>query len=515
MTPETATAASTATWSNPILAGFYPDPSVVKVEEDYYLVTSTFEYLPGLPVFHSRDLANWTQIGHVIERDGQLASTDIPTLGGAWAPTIRHRDGIFYLVITDAMGRGMLVFTAERPEGPWSDGLVIDGVHGIDPDLNWGDDGVAYITYSGLDTTSGNAPTGHDGVLQFRVDLSTGTALEAPRSLWSGTGLKFPEAPHIYKVGDFWYLMIAEGGTERGHGISVARGTSPEGPFESGPSNPIVSARSTSRPIQNSGHGDLVRTPDGGWAIIMLGMRPTGLTQAFSSLGRETFITSARFVDGWLECDPVVSDATLAPVTADDGFDEATLGFDWVAVRRYATSFASLTARPGWLRLTGDGSTLDDIRPALVGRRQVSPFARTSVVIDPGTGSGGLGVRYDETHHYEIEVAGGVVKARACVAGIRQEWSVPAPKVPTPDGAIRLHLDVVPPSGDGMLDALTSDIVVLGVEGAEGRIDLARVDGRYLSQETAASFTGRVIVLFAVDGDVDFDDFRYGGSDTE
>ena len=135
-------------------------------------------------------------------------------------------------------------------------------------------------------------PGDHAGILQITVDLATGTPLSEPISLWSGTGLKFPEAPHLYQHDGAWYLVIAEGGTERGHGISVARGPRASGPFESGPGNPVVSARSTSRPIQNTGHGDLVQTPDGGWAVVMLGMRPKGATQAFSALGRETFITA-------------------------------------------------------------------------------------------------------------------------------------------------------------------------------------------------------------------------------
>ncbi|MCU1481792.1 MAG: glycoside hydrolase [Subtercola sp.] len=511
----TATATAVAPWPNPIVSGFYPDPSVVKVGGDYYLANSTFEYLPGIPILHSTDLREWTVIGHVVDRPGQLHSFDIPTLGGAWAPTIRYREGLFYLVITDAMGRGMIIFTAADPAGRWSDGIVVDGVHGIDPDLAWGDDGTAYITYSGLDTTSGAGPGAHEhgGILQVTVDLETGTPLSAPISLWKGTGLKFPEAPHLYRHGDFWYLMIAEGGTERGHGISVARGSSPSGPFEPGPNNPFLSARSTSRPIQNTGHGDLVETPDGGWAIIMLGMRPTGMTQAFSAMGRETFITSARFTaDGWLEADPVILNPRPEPLVIADGFDGETLDTDWLSMRRFATDFASLTARPGWVELTGDGSTLHDPRPALIARRQRHAFAEVSVVVDPGeAGLGGLAVRYDEDHHYEVEVAAGVVTARASVAGISQEWSIEVPA-----GPVTATLDFVASVGSSLLSQLTSDIVVLGaIDSAGTRHELARVDGRYLSQETAASFAGRVLALYATSGTVAFTDFHYEGSDSK
>jgi len=446
------------TWPNPLIAGFYPDPSVVKVGADYYLATSTFEYLPGIPVFHSTDLVTWTQLGHVVQRPGQLASAHVPTLGGAWA--------------------------------------LIAGVHGIDTDLAWDEDGLAYITYSGLDVTSGEDPGEHKGILQFTVDLATGTPLSSPVSVWSGTGLKFPEAPHLYQHGEYWYLLIAEGGTERGHGISVARGARPCGPFTEGaaaggPANPILSARSTDRPIQNTGHADLVETPDGGWALVMLGMRPTGMTQAFSALGRETFITSARWENGWLAADPVLLNPRAGETVA--------------------------TLADGRLVLTGGGRTLDAEQPALVGVRQRNPWSSTSVRIGGVTGSGdglgGLGVRYDEDHHYEIEVGTGVVTARACVAGIRQEWTVPLAPEHVVDGAVTLGLDTVPPVALSMLSGLTSDLVVLSVGAGADRVELARVDGRYLSQETAASFTGRVLCLFAVTGEVSFAGFRYTGTE--
>jgi xylan 1,4-beta-xylosidase len=494
------------TYPNPLIPGFYPDPSVVKVGADYYLATSTFEYLPGIPVFHSTDLAHWELIGHVVERPGQLASHDIPTNGGAWAPTIRHRDGTFYVVVTDAMGRGMLIFTADSPRGPWSDGVVVDDVHGIDPDLAWDDNGTAYITYSALDTTSGRRFSGHGGIQQVTVDLDTGKPLSAPRQLWSGTGLKFPEAPHLYRHDGYWYLLIAEGGTERGHGISVARGAAPDGPFEGGPGNPVVSARSTSRVIQNTGHGDLVQAPDGSWAVVMLGMRPAGATQAFSALGRETFITTARWEAGWLRIDPV----ELAPANQGFGFTDdfagPTLSPEWIGIRRYPTEFAHIRA-PGRLTLTGDGGTLDDTRPVFVGRRQRHRQIRMSVTVDAASGTGGLAVRFDELHHYEIEVGGGTVVARGVVAGIRQEWTCPAPAE-----VVTLHLECVPPSGSSMLDVLTSDIVVLSVSAADvDTREVARLDGRYLSQETAASFTGRVLGLYAVSGELTFSDVRYEG----
>ena len=183
-------------------------------------------------------------------------------------------------------------------------------MNGIDPDLAWDDEGTAYVTYSGLIMSGAQMGT-HLGVQQVKVDLDRHIALEEPRSLWSGTGRMFPEAPHLYRHDGHWYLMIAEGGTERGHGISIARGDSPEGPFEAAPANPLVSARSTSRPVQNTGHGDLVVGPDGDWLVVLLGVRPRSMTRAFSALGRETFVTTVRWPGGWPRSIP--SSSTPAP----------------------------------------------------------------------------------------------------------------------------------------------------------------------------------------------------------
>jgi xylan 1,4-beta-xylosidase len=493
---------------NPLISGFNPDPSIVKVGDDYYLATSTFEYLPGLPIYHSTDLVTWTQIGNVVEREGQLDSWDVPTLGGAWAPTIRFHDGLFYLAVTDAMGRGTLVFTATDPAGPWSNGLPIDGALGIDPDLAWDEDGNAYMTYSGLDTITGNIGE-HGGILQVRVDLEAGKALEPPRSVWSGTGLMFPEAPHLYQHGGYWYLMIAEGGTERGHSVSIARGTSPEGPFENNPANPVLSARSTDRPIQNTGHGDLVQTPDGGWAMVLLGMRPRGMTRSFSALGRETFITPVTWEDGWPVVEPVILNPRPGTGEFRDDFSDTELDGGWLAVRRFPSAYASTSARPGWLSVSADGAGLDDARPAFLGRRQRYQVETISALVEPGAGgAGGLAVRYDEAHHYSIELDGGTITARARVASIEQTWTLPAP-----EGPVELRIDTRQPNPDNALGSLSSDTVALQAVVDGSAVTLAELDGRYLSAETAASFTGRVSGVFASRGTVHFDWFRSTGTE--
>lgn len=499
---------------NPLIPGFNPDPSIVRVDGVYYLVTSTFEYLPGMPVYRSTDFAEWTQIGNVATRPEQVDVGKVLTGGGVWAPTIRYRDGIFYVIVTIAMSpRGCVVFTATDPAGPWSDGTTIEGIGGIDPDLAWDDDGTAYVTFSGLGTT-GSEFGAHHGIQQVRVDLARGTALEEPRSLWSGSGSMFPEAPHLYRRGGFWYLMIAEGGTERGHAVSIARSTSPDGPFEPHPANPVLTARGTKRPVQNTGHADLVDTPDGGSALVLLGVRPLGLTRAFSPLGRETFATSVDWVDDWPLPRPVeLSPRAGADVVVFDFADPDALDDPgWLGVRRTPSDVASLSATPGRLTMAGDGSTLDSSHPTFLGRRQRHLTATVSTTVDATHGTGGLAARYAEDQHVEIEARGAgdhtVVTARAVVAGLRQSWER---TLPAHD--VELRMEMTPPPTGFQPEALGGDRIRLVAAGDGEEVLLAELDGRYWTAETAASFTGRVLGLYAAEGTVAFSGLRYQGTD--
>jgi xylan 1,4-beta-xylosidase len=500
---------------NPAVPGFHPDPSVVRVGGDYWLACSSFEYFPGIPLFHSTDAEHWEPAGHVVTRPGQLALEAVPTGGGAWAPTIRFHEGRFWVTVVDAMGRGPLLFTAEDPRGPWSDGLVLEGVDGIDHDIAWDAAGTCYVTYSGL-ILGGPEVGRHLGIQQVRMDTTTGRALEAPRSLWSGTGLKFPEAPHLHEIGGTWYLMIAEGGTERGHGVSIARGPSPEGPFEGAPRNPVYSHRSTNHPVQNAGHGDLVRTDDG-WRMVLLGTRPAGMTQAFAPMGRETFATRVDWVDGW----PGVERFGLSPAApyaeTVTTFDEPP-GDEWLSVRDAARDW--VVTADGVLRITADPSlppdgdggvpvAMDAQRPRFLGRRQQHTASRLAAVIDPGDGIGGLAVRYDEWHHYDIEAGRGVVRARVRLDQLEHTWVVPAPA-----GGLLLWIETVPPVAGGFdPGGMTCDNVRLGFGEGDSRTVVAEMDGRYLTSDTTASFTGRVYGPYAAAGTVAVRRIVYGGGD--
>ncbi len=492
---------------NPLIPGYNPDPSIVRVGEDYYLATSTFEYRPGIPIYHSRDLINWELINHVITRPGQLQDKGVPTLGGAWAPTIRFYKGLFYVAVTDAMGRGTLVFTAADPAEEWSDGVVID-VDGIDPDLAWDEDGTCFMTFSGL-ILGGSEMGAHKGIQQARIDLNTGQRLEDVRDIWSGTGLMFPEAPHLYQIGDWWYLMIAEGGTERGHAVSIARGRTPDGPFESCPDNPVLTARSTSRPIQNTGHGDLVETPAGQWVMVMLGMRTRGMTRAFSSLGRETFATSLTWQDGWPVVEPVHANDLVEPPTYRVNFATNREVFakntELFSVRDFPADFGRVT--DAGLKMVGVGKDLDHEDPTWIGRRQrrFDSLSEVTFSVDAPETRAGLTVRYDEHNHYEIEFANGHIIARSAISYLKHEI------VANPTGlnlsSVRLYIEMTPP-GPSFFEGTTSDLIHLGYYGASGeKIEVAVFDGRYLSAEVTTSFTGRVIGFYVVDGEITVQEF--------
>lgn len=487
-------------FANPVIPGFHPDPSVCRVGDEYFLVTSTFTWFPGVPIFRSRNLVDWTQIGNVLDRPSQLdlSITHGWASLGVYAPTLRHHDGRFHMITTNFTHRGALTFvvTAEDPSGPWSDPVFVD-VSGVDPDLCWDSDGNCWMHYSrSVD------------IARCRINATTGSILDGPQTTWSGTGLQHPEAPHLFERDGTWYLLIAEGGTHAGHAVSVARGPSPEGPWESCPTNPILSHRSTDRPIQNTGHADLVEAPDGSWWMVFLGVRPKS---GFHVLGRETFLAPVEWVDGW----PVVGDVGLSmprrppgPIEharstggpERDDFDAPALQPQWIAVRRAPTTFASLDARPGWLTLHGSDATLDDDEPVFVGRRQQHRRFRARTLVDVAADTeAGLAVVMADDFHAEVAIVGTeiVVKVRASTLQTVIGTS------PTSGGRVVLRVET--------RDApLGPDLLAFGYEDAAGVFQVVgEVDGRFLSTEVALGFTGRVIGMFAVGGDAAFDWFEY------
>jgi xylan 1,4-beta-xylosidase len=272
-------------YANPVIPGFHPDPSACRVGDDCYLVTSSFEYFPGVPIYHSRDLAHWRQIGHCLTRPSQDPLGKARSSGGIYAPTIRHHDCTYYMITTNVSSGGHFLVTAPDPAGEWSEPTWISGP-GIDPSLFFDDDGKVYLSCSS------------QGIAQREIELPSGK-LGEERHIWAGTGGQYPEGPHLYKIGGLYYLLISEGGTEYGHMLTIARSSSPWGPFESCPRNPILSHRSLSSPIQATGHGDFLQDGDGNWWVLFLGIRPNG-HWPYHHLGRETFLAGLTWdAEGW------------------------------------------------------------------------------------------------------------------------------------------------------------------------------------------------------------------------
>lgn len=274
-----------ARFHNPIIPGFHPDPSICRVGEDYFLVNSSFAYFPGVPLFHSRDLVHWQQIGHCLTRPSQLPLSHSGPSGGIFAPTIRYHQGRFYMVTTNISGGGNFFVTAADPFGEWSEPVWL-AQGGIDPSLFFHQER-AYLTSTGVPEEGDPAGQGQ-GILQSEIDLASGSLLSRPRLIWRGTGGAFPEGPHLYQLGRYFYLMVAEGGTEYGHSEVIARSDSPWGPWESCPHNPILTHRGQRSPIQALGHADLVEAQDGSWWMVCLGIRP--VFPNAHHLGRETFL---------------------------------------------------------------------------------------------------------------------------------------------------------------------------------------------------------------------------------
>lgn len=391
------------TYQNPIIPGFYPDPSICRVGEDYYLVNSSFEFFPGVPLWHSRDLVHWEQLGYVLTRESQLPLEKCRTSGGIYAPTIRYHNGRFYMITTNVTGMGNFFVWTDDIRGEWSDPILIDH-HGIDPSLFWDDDGKVYYTGTGPER----------GIHQFEIDLETGAKLSETKIIWTGTGGKCPEGPHMYKLNGWYYLMIAEGGTEYGHMETIARSRSVWGPFESCPHNPILSHTGADKSeFQATGHSDIFTDVDGKWWIVFHAIRPSIFM--LHHIGRETMLAPVTWdEDGW----PVVNGGepipAVVPMDGDcyvpswgftDDFASEELAPRWSWLRNPDLSKYNFT-KPG-VTLYGAADTLDDWgAPTFLGVRQQQFDLQyeTEMIFTGETGCAGLTIFHTNEYHYDLLV---------------------------------------------------------------------------------------------------------------
>lgn len=285
---------------NPIIPGFYPDPSICRVGDDYYLACSSFELCPGVPIFHSKDLAHWEQICYAMTTENGFHVERNCGVGGVMAPTLRYCNGIFYIINTNFCDEGNYIITAENPAGPWSEPHWLKDVPGIDASLFFDDDGQAYIMGTG-DVWDNGTGVKERGIWLAKYDVENFHMAGEPVTIFN-SALRVgsaPEAPHLYHIGEYYYLMIAEGGTEHYHAVMVARSKELFGFYEGNPANPVMTHRhfGFKSPIINVGHADLVELPDGSWYAVMLASRL--IEGKCKNLGRETFICPVVWERDW------------------------------------------------------------------------------------------------------------------------------------------------------------------------------------------------------------------------
>lgn len=431
--PGGETAVRAGEYANPILSGFYPDPSNTRAGDDYYLVTSTFGYFPGLPVFHSRDLVNWTQIGNAVDRPDQVDFRDIPLSMGLFAPTIEHHDGAFYIFNTCVQCGGNFVITARDPAGPWSDPVWLPDLEGgIDPSLFVDDDGQAWLVNNGPPDREPEYD-GHRAIWIQAFDLETLSTF-GPRTVLLDGGVDFSqqpvwiEGPHIYRVGDDYFLMAAEGGTGMDHSQVVLKSDRPTGPYTPYDRNPVLTQRDLpadrEAPVTSAGHADMVETANGEWWATFLATRP--YTGDLYNTGRETFLLPVRWEDGWPRITgpgetipdrlprPDLPDSGPPPVpTAGDfslreEFDRDTLPAYWMMMRNpqsdwYRFENGALVLEP---RPEGLG---DFANPSYLGRRQQHANMEASMLVeftpDRDGDRAGLAVVQNDEYWYLISLS--------------------------------------------------------------------------------------------------------------
>lgn len=442
-------------YNNPVISGFYPDPSVCEANGKFYLVTSSFQYFPGVPLFESEDLVNWKQIGHVLTRKSQVKLDKVRSSGGVFAPTIRYNNGRFYMVTNNnSTNRNFYVYTDDI-YGEWSDPIEID-MDGIDPSILFDDDHAYFIT-------NGTDDDGEAGIVQCEIDITTGRKLSNAKLLWKGSGGRYLESPHMYKIGKYYYLMVAEGGTEYGHMVTYARSEHVWGPFENYEKNPILTNRNKAPyMIQGIGHGDLIQNSDRRWYIVTLGFRQIDTWEPYHNLGREVYLTPAAIDDaGNISCG---NDGTtdlsyeipgdfVQEIKDTYTFDNTSWDIDWAYLRYHHPENYKLTDNKAVLH--GTGITLDNVdSPTFIALRQKefkmeavvdvtistdnSSIDTRSVLAETATdtdktneshksfytnASAGMTVYMNEDEHYDIELVpsdiGIIAQLKLNIGGIK------------------------------------------------------------------------------------------------
>ena len=515
---------------NPVLQGYYPDPSICRVNDHYYLVCSSNEYFPGIPLFHSKDLVNWEQLGHVLDRPDQVPLDGVNPSGGIFAPTIRFHNGIYYVLCTRAGGdpkKRNFIVTATNPSGPWSNPYWLEKTPGIDPSLFFDEDGKAW--YTGNQTPEGGERYFKQREIWLQEFNIEKMELTGPVSILLDEGAirqaRNIEAPHVYKKNGYYYLIIAEGGTDFNHAVTVFRSKNIRGPYETGAKNPIITSRhlGPDYPIQCIGHADFVETQNRDWYTVLLGTRPYG-GKTFANLARETFIAPITWDDDW----PVVApgegrvlkefpapnlpEFKIAKTKIRDEFDAKKLGLQWNIIRTPTENLYSLNKKKGSLRLFLKTETIaEKSNPAFIGRRQQNMdfVASTSMEFSPkNKETAGLLVYQNPEYHFKLEylLQGGKKTLRLTKVKEGKTEIL----VERPTEAKNLYLKVSAKGQDYAFYFATK-------EGEWNLLD--KVNGSMLNRSVAGGFTGVYLAMYASSNGyktsnfADFDWFDYEGLD--
>lgn len=482
---------------NPIIRGFYPDPSICKANGKYYIACSSFQFFPGVPIFESEDLVNWKQVGHCLTRTSQVELHKVPSSGGVFAPTLRFQDGTFYMVTNNNSFDKNFYVSTNDIYGEWSEPVFVEQ-EGIDPSLLF-DDGKVYFT------SNGNDKEGKGCILQCEIDIKTGRKLTESLPVWNGNGGRYLESPHLYHINDWYYLMVAEGGTEYGHMITYARSKEPFGPFESYAGNPVLTNRNlggNQNRIQGIGHGDLIQDEKGNYYIVCLGFRQSGEWQPFHHLGREVFLTTVNWQqDGWFTAgdNGVVNEWVETNLSTkeqkqniyDVSFE--TTGANalrWCCLRDYKKENYEFAGNR--LRLRGTPITLEEAdTPTFMCIRQSEFDTTLAVTVSGEAAEAGVTYYMDESQHYDL-----------AVMSEKEEKKV----------ILRLRVgDVQAQVGSVSLgkECQEAELQIIStpekyefyciVQGEKKYLGSART--KYLSSEVAGGFTGVVMGLYAVDAE--------------
>lgn len=534
---------SQLTYNNPILSGFYPDPSICRVDDNYYIVNSSFAYFPGLPVFHSKDLVNWKQIGHAMDRPEQLDLEGAGVSRGLFAPTIRHHNGVYYIICTLIDKGGNFVITAKDPKGPWSNPVWLKEVNGIDPSLYFDDNGKAYVLFNSIPPNNISVHDGHRTIRMFEFDaVNLKVTGEEKLLINGGTDMaKKPvwiEGPHIFKKDGWYYMICAEGGTGYNHSEVVFRSKKVDGPYIAYDKNPILTQRqldpARKNPVTTTGHADFVETKEGKWVAVFLGCRP--YEGDHYNIGRETFMAPVEWKDGWphiLEGNdevkyqyPVPVPSLTKKVTNPFGgnayfsteFNTEKIDARFMFLRTVIQPWYSLSEKKGWLGIGLQKETCDGkANPSFVAFRQQNHNSTATTSLEFSAASdnekAGIAVFQNETHFYylcrSVTNSGPVVQLYKSVK----------------DSSMALiatrNIDISNKELGLKIEARNSEYYFYFSRDGKNWIYMTRegMDAKFLSTKTAGGFVGAVYALYATslgkesDNKAWFDHFSYQGTD--